>query len=148
MTSGDGEIDPHLINRISSEAGLEPTVMHGKIESVASAMRTQASAAVAKHGVDPEALWAWSNEPANVGALQAAVRKHAMTRSTAAYGEIAKSYILAMDEHSPDAILSADLGDGIRRTYRDDHGAIVLEDANGRSYTWKSAVRSGLVQLS
>ena len=148
LTSGDGEIDPHLINRISSEAGLEPTVMHGKIESVASAMRTQASAAVAKHGVDPEALWAWINEPANVGALQAAVRKHAMTRSTAAYGDIAKSYILAMDEHSPDAILSADLGDGIRRTYRDDRGNIVIEDASGRGYTWKSAIRSGLVKLA
>ena len=53
-----------------------------------------------------------------------------------------------MDEHSPDAILNADLGEGIRRTYRDHNGAIVLEDANGRGYTWKSAIRAGLVKLS
>ena len=148
ITSGDGTINEHTVARAASEAGVEPAVMHGKIASVAEAMKTQASAAVAKHGVDPEAVWDWANEPANVGTLQAAVRKHAMARSTASYGDIAKSYVLAMDEHSPDAILSADLGDGIKRTYRDDHGAIVIEDANGRGYTWKSAIRSGLVKLA
>ena len=148
ITSGDGTMDENTINRAASEAGLEPAVMHGKIASVAEAMRTQASAVVEKHGVSADDVFEWANEPANLPTLQAAVKKHAMTRSPAAYGEIAKSYILAMDEHSPDAILNADLGEGIRRTYRDHNGAIVLEDANGRGYTWKSAIRAGLVKLS
>ena len=148
ITSGDGTMDPNTINRAASEAGVEPSVMAGKINSVAEAMKTQASAVVAKHGVDPEAVWTWANEPANLPTLQAAVRKHAMERSPAAYGDIAKAYILAMNEHSPDAILSADLGEGIRRTYRDQNGAIILEDASGRGYTWKSAIRSGLVKLA
>ena len=148
ITSGDGTMDENTINRAASEAGVEPSVMAGKINSVAEAMRAQASAVVARHGVDANAVFAWANEPANLPTLQAAVKKHAMTRSPAAYGDIAKSYILAMDEHSPDAILSADLGEGIKRTYRDAQGAIVIEDANGRGYTWKSAVRSGLVKLS
>ena len=148
ITTGDGQIDMNTINRAASEAGIEPAAMAGKVNSVAVAMRDQASRAVAKHGVDAEAVWEYANQPENVGTLQAAVRKHAMTRSTAAYGDIAKSYILAMDEHSPDAILSADLGDGIKRTYRDHNGTIVIEDASGRGYSWKSAVRSGLVRLS
>ena len=147
ITSGDGQMDPNTITRAASEAGMEPGQMEAKINSVGMAMLEQANQSVAKHGVDPEAVWEYANRPENVGTLQAAVRKHAMTRNTASYGDIANAFIMSMDEHSPDAILSADLGEGIRRTYRDDHGAIVIEDTGGRSYSWKSAIRSGLVKL-
>ncbi len=147
MTSGDGAVDPNLISRVASEAGVDPNVIHGKIDNVANAMRAQASAAVAKHGVDPEAVWEYANRPENVGALQAAVRKHTMTRSTKAYSEIANAFILSMDEHHPEAILTADLGPAIKRTFRDEQGAIVIETADGKTFGWKSAIRSGLVKL-
>ena len=147
ITSGNGMLDEHTINRAASEAGLDPAVMHGKIESVAGAMRTQASAAVAKHGVDPEAVWSHFNEPANLPKLQAAVREHAMTRSTASYNVLAQEYVENLDTIDPEAILSADFG-GQGKAHRDANGKIVVTDANGTTYTWKSAVKAGIIKLS
>ena len=147
ITSGDGAMDPNTINRAASEAGMEPAQMEAKINSVGMAMLEQANQAVAKHGVDPQAMWEHYNEPANLPKLQAAVRKHAMTRSTASYGELAREYISNLDTIDPDAILSADFG-GQGKAHRDDSGKIVVTDASGTTYTWKSAVKAGIIKLS
>ena len=121
--------------------------MHGKVETVFNAMRDQASAAVAKHGVDAEEVWAWANEPANLPKLQAAVRKHAMTRSTASYADIAQEYIANLDTIDPEAILSADFG-GQGKAHRDDNGNIVITDSKGVTYKWSTAVKAGIIKLS
>ena len=148
ITSGDGTMDENTINRAASEAGVDPAVMHGKIESVASAMRDQASAAVSKFGVDAEAVWEYANRPENLPTLQAAVRKHAMTRSTASYAEIAQDYIANLDTIDPEAILNADFG-GQGKAHRDPMtGDIVVTDNNGVTYKWRTAVKTGIIKLS
>ncbi len=100
-----------------------------------------------KYGVEPEALWEYYNQPTNLPKLQAAVRQHAMTRSTAAYGELAKEFLSNLDTIDPAAILEADFG-GKGSAHRDANGKIVVTSPNGTTMSWAAAVKAGLVRAA
>lgn len=143
----DGEISARLISQGASEAGIEPSEMHDRLAGIQQSMFNQASDRVAKMGIDPASLW----EHANIHmreALGKAAHAQLTKRTLHDYDNLSREYILTMDDHSPDAILNGQLGEGIKSVHRDDKGVIVLTDTNGASYSWKAAVRAGLVKLS
>ena len=147
LTSGEGVVDQHLLDKAAGDARLEPDALASKMETVRASMLVQASAVVAKHGVDPEAVWLWSNEH-HLPELQKAARRHAMHGTPAVYNSIAEAYILALPEHDPELILNSDFG-GQGRAHKDtETGAIIITDASGRTYSWQSAVRAGIIKLS
>ena len=146
LTSGEGVVDQHLLDKAAGDARLEPDALTSKMETVRASMLVQASAVVAKHGVDPEAVWLWSNEH-HLPELQKATRRHAIHGTPAVYNAIAEAYILALPEHDPELILNSDFG-GQGSARRDpDTGKIVITDSNGAQYDWAAAVRSGIVKL-
>lgn len=144
MIAANGDIDPNLIARAASQAGVEPSVIQQHIAQAQAGMLAQAEGVVAEYGFDPTTVfeWAWKSSPS---AMSAAIKEHGMNRSTAGYEAIAEEYALNLDTISPDTILNADFGAGV--SARRDHTGQIILTKDGQDLTWKSAVRAKLISI-
>lgn len=144
-----GGIDSHNLSRAASSIGIEPERLHGAIGKVTEYFQKQAEASIGSTigGLEPAAVWewAWQEMPRE---LEKAIYDHGHLRSPRGYAPIAQKFIEQMDQHSPDAILNAELGDGIKSVHRDHSGHMVLTAANGATMTWQAAVKAGLLNVS
>ncbi len=68
-------------------------------------------------------------------------------RTTDGYNDVVTEYVANLDKTDPNTILNAQLGDGFKTALSSD-GRVFVTLANGHQYTWASAVRAGMVNLS
>ena len=144
VASPTGEVSPELLAHVAGTLGTNPEALAGQIETIRSGFEAQARTAVEAMGVNPDAVFehAWANHPDQ---MKRVMNDHAMKRSTDGYKSLARNYIENLDTIAPEAVLGADFADGV--TAREDGGKIILTDANGTTYEWRTAVRSGIVSL-
>lgn len=146
--TGEG-ISEATIAKAASEAGVEPSVIHERMGAVEQKLYNQASDQVSKLGVHPDALWEWANsDPAAKEQLGRAVVQQLTNRTLHSYTALAETYISNLDTIDPQAILDADLGVAGTSVHQDAQGTIVVTDANGTTYSWKSAVAAGIISVS
>ena len=97
---------------------------------------------------DPEVIQStidWLYENRSEG-MSAAIRNQLTRRSTSGYKTLATDFLSNLDTIAPDAILNADMGSGISAN-RDSAGKINVTIPDGRSLSWKDAVRLGFAKL-
>ncbi|AMK11342.1 hypothetical protein [Pseudodesulfovibrio indicus] len=143
LAAGD-DIDSY-IGRAASQVGKEPGEMAEIVGSLRSHFEAQAHRAVASMGLDPDQCFDWvrENRPRE---LHKAIMDHATRRTTAGYKALAGEFMADLDKVNPDAILNADLGEGILEA-RQVGNEIVLKTASQGEITWKTAVKMGLVKV-
>lgn len=142
-----GEVERNTLTALASEAGIHPDELSGKLTSVMTAFRNQADEVAKSVGVaDVEDLWDWARTTKGAD-LRKAMSDQAMQRNTSGYRALAQQYVENMDRRNPEAILGAQLGNGISVKKAAD-GRIVVAIAGRGEVSWSTAVRSGLVKIS
>ncbi|MCH8816446.1 MAG: hypothetical protein IIC92_01760 [Chloroflexi bacterium] len=142
-----GEVSADLIAKVAESQGVTVEAMGEQVGGVIAAFEKQARSAIeAASGMPSETVVEWLRAN-KLSELKAAEYEQATKRSTAGYTALAKSYVLDMDEHSPDAILSATFPDG-QSAHRDGRGNIIITGSDGVEYPWKTAVRAGMVSIT
>jgi hypothetical protein len=144
MSNGVDVRDSHIIHA-ASEMGIEPTQVRGMVEQVRSAFEAQARATVEKTGLTSDEVFAWANEH-KPELMKEAIRHQATQRSTKGYQKIAQAYMENLDTINPEALLSAQLGDGLR-VKKANNGRIVVETSKG-DIEYRAAIRAGLITVS
>lgn len=142
-----GEVTSGTLERLASEAGIEPHEAQAQISKVQALFAGQAQQVVNKEGVsdfEDFSAWAWKHQP---NGIREAIRGQAMNRQTDGYRTLAREYMETMDLHDPHAILEADFGPGVKAT-KDHEGRIVLHIANRGQLSWRQALKLGLVKVS
>lgn len=142
-----GSPRPETVEAFATQLGLPAEAAKAKLEAAHNAFIAQGTAAVASIGVpDPEAWYAWA-EKTHPGELKLAMEQHVRERTTAGYRKLAQSYMERLDTIDPEAILTAELGPGVR-VRQDAQGRIVVTVPDGRSMSWAGAVKTGAIKLS
>lgn len=141
-----GEVSDELVNHVASNLGIEPEALNGQLGTMVSEFESQARATIDQSGIDSEVVleWARENDP---DTLRQAMMDQATKRTTSGYTNITQRYVEQLDTIDPDAILNANLQNGLK-AHKDDSGRIVLTDSLGRSFEWRNAVRGGLVSVA
>lgn len=132
------------IGRIASQMGLEPGEAMARAETIRQAFETQALAAIGKSGFDAQEVvaWAWANRP---DLMQKAIYSHATERHTKGYGNVVKAYLGGLEKSNPQAILNAQLPQGMTaRQMRD--GSIMVSTPHG-DFPWSALLRMGAVSV-
>jgi len=142
-----GDVSEANIGRLASEAGIEPREAARWVQGILGEFEAQSAKALAKMGVmDTDHFGAWLAQNGRQSEASKALYQHITNRTTAGYAPLAEQYVLTMDQHSPDLIMSASFSDGVR-VVRGNDGRPVLQ-IEGATYSWASAVRAGLVRVS
>ena len=142
-----GSVSEALIAQVAESQGVTVEAVGEQVGSVLASFEKQARASIeAASGVPSETVVQYLREN-KLTELKAAEFEHATKRSTAGYTALAKSYVLDMDVHSPDAILGATFPDG-QSAHRDGRGNIIITASDGIEYPWKTAVRAGMLSIS
>ncbi|MET0012047.1 MAG: hypothetical protein ABW088_00200 [Sedimenticola sp.] len=145
-TFADGqELPQSFVGQLASENHVEPYVMQEKIDAIREAFAVQAGQEIAKYGLDPTSVKEWAQE--NVPeVLKQAVFQQFNLRTTEGYHDVVNTYLANLDQIDPDAILDAELGEGITTQVGPD-GVVLLNTPHGQ-FSWSGAVRAGLVNVS
>jgi hypothetical protein len=141
----NGEIHQNTLNRAASESGIAPSELSQRLDGVVQGFQHQAETVLKGMGADdPSQFWEWA-QATHKDDLKRAMTAHAMERTTKGYAPLFQTYIETLDSHSPEDILSAEFGSGIKAQKID--GKIVLDiPAYGRM-TYRSAIKSGLITV-
>ncbi|MBG0775823.1 MAG: hypothetical protein H0S85_05240 [Desulfovibrionaceae bacterium] len=141
-----GDDIENYIGRAASQVGKEPGEMSAIVSNLRSQFESQAYKAVSDMGIDPDECFEWvrENMPRE---LHQAIMDHAVSRTTAGYKALAGEFMADLDKVNPEAILNADLGEGILEA-RQVGNEIVLKTASQGEITWKTAVKMGIVKVS
>lgn len=142
-----GEVSRGTLERLASEAGIEPSEAQAEVSKVQGLFVDQARKVVSQVGpIDFQDFsdWAWKHSP---NAIQEAIRSHAMYRQTDGYRALAREYIETMDRHDPMAILEADFGPDVRAS-KDRDGRVILTINGKGEVSWRQAVKLGLIKVS
>lgn len=94
--------------------------------------------------MNDEAVIEWAREHRS-DQFTKAMEEQATKRTTDGYVALARDYLTNLDEVDPDAILEADLADGLEARREGDK--IILRAATGQTFDWKTAVRAGIVTV-
>lgn len=135
----------HYIGRAASQVGKEPGEMAEIVGNLRSQFESQAYKAVSDMGIDPNECFEWVRENMP-NELHKAIMDHAVSRTTAGYKALAGEFMADLDKVNPEAILNADLGEGILEA-RQVGNEIVLKTASQGEITWKTAVKMGIVKV-
>ncbi len=139
-----GDINEKAVDRIASQMGLEPEAARDRANTIRAGFESQARATVESGGLDSDDVfnWAWENKP---DLMRQAIIQQATQRNTKAYQSIADEYVLGMDKINPDAIMTAQLPEGMTPVQRKD-GTILIKTSHGE-YSWGALVRSGAISI-
>ncbi len=140
-----GEDIDNYLGRAASQVGKEPGEMAEIINGLRSQFEGQAYKVVSDMGLDPQQCFEWvrNNKPRE---LHQAIMDHAVKRTTSGYKQLAGEFLADMDKMNPDAILNADLGEGILEA-RKVGNEVVLKTATMGEIPWKAAVKMGLLKV-
>jgi hypothetical protein len=140
------EILPGTLNRAASESGIEPNVLGERINTVVENFTHQAESMLKGLGADdPSAFWDWAQEN-HKAELQRAMSDHAMLRTTSGYTPLYQSYVETLADHSPEDVLNASFGSGIKAQMIDRQ--VVLDIPGHGRMTYRSAIKAGLIKVS
>ena len=141
-----GEVSADLVATVAQGMGIEPEALQGQIGGVLEAFESQARQVIseAAGGIDSERVLEWVREH-RADELNKAMIEQGTKRSTAGYANLAREYVNGLDNHDPEAILTATFSDGITAR-RDEQGKVIL-NINGQDIPWASAVRSGAITV-
>lgn len=144
FASGQDVREGH-ITHAASELGMEPTKVRAMVEQVRGAFEAQARSTVDRAGLPSDEVFAWAyqNKP---DLMKQAIREQATMRSTKGYQRVAQAYMENMDTINPDALLNAQLGEGLE-IKKASNGKLVLKTPKGEM-EYRAAVRSGLLKFS
>lgn len=133
------------IDHAASEMGIEPSQVRTMMDQVRGAFEAQARSVVNRAGLpaDDVFAWAYQNKPEM---MQHAIRQQATMRTTSGYQKVAQAYLENLDTINPDALLGAQLGDGLE-IKKASNGKLVLKTPKGE-FEYRAAVRSGLIKIS
>ena len=139
------EVNATTISHAASEMGLEPSQVQAMVGQIRGAFETQARAVVDKTGLSSDEVfnWAYENRP---DLMREAIRHQATQRNTSGYQKVAQAYLENLDAINPDALLNAQLGDGLE-IKKGLNGKLVLKTPMGEM-EYRSAVKAGVIKIS
>lgn len=142
-----GEITEETLVTLATELGVEnPVAAAEAIAPVQEAFEAQATATVEAAGIpDAYEFWAWAYAERGP-AMKSAIIDQGTKGTTHAYKALAQEYVQGLDKIAPDALLDAQLGDGVK-VHKGTRGEIIIT-AKGRDMSWREALSSGAVSLS
>jgi hypothetical protein len=140
-----GEVLPGTLARAASEGGIEPSVLNDRITTVVEGFQSQAETVLKGMGADDASLfWDWA-QANRKDELKRAMTAHAMERTTKGYQPLFQTYVETLDAHSPEDILAAQLGDGIKVQKID--GKVILDIPGYGRTTYRSAIKAGFITV-
>jgi hypothetical protein len=146
----DGEIEPAALNRLASQAGVEPSEMAAVIERAHDGMQEAVLKHLAPFGVyDHAAFTAFVHgSPETHQRLLASVRDLMMSNSTKGLESLARDFAECADTVDPEGVGAALGAAGIPFTVRP-NGAFVLDlKSKGMGQVaFREAVRAGIIRL-
>jgi hypothetical protein len=146
----DGEIEPLALNRLASQAGIEPSEMAEIIERAHDGMQEAVLKHLAPFGVyDHAAFTAFVHgSPETHARLLASVRDLMMSNSTKGLESLARDFAECADTVDPEGVAAALGAAGIPFTVKQS-GAFVLDlKSKGMGQmAFREAVRAGIIQL-
>jgi len=144
IANGQPVRDSH-ISHAASQMGVEPSQVQAMVDQVRGAFETQARNVVGRSGVDADEVfsWAYQNKPEM---MRQAIHDQAIKRTTSGYQKLAQVYLENLDAINPDALLGAQLGDGLE-IKKGANGKLVLKTPMGE-VEYRSALKSGLIKIS
>jgi hypothetical protein len=141
-----GTVNPNTLARAAGEAAIEPGALDGRLSTVIEGFTAQADSTLKGLGADdPQAFYEWARENAP-DALRRAMNDHVMERTTRGYTPLFQQYVETLAVHSPEDVLNASFGDGIKVQMIDKQ--VVLDIPGHGRMTYRSAVKAGLVRVS
>ncbi|WP_404292409.1 hypothetical protein ACD578_08935 [Microvirga sp. RSM25] len=141
----EGEVNPNTMHRVSSELGIHPQEAEARLGKVMEGFKAQAISTFHQAGIeDPDGFVAWAqhNHP---GDFKAAMHSHGVERSTKAYQPLTQEYLSTIADRDPEAILEAQLGQGITATKQGN--TVILTIPGVGQVDYKTAVREGLISV-
>jgi hypothetical protein len=145
LIANDGTLHPNTLARAAGESGLEPTILNDRIDTVVEGFQAQTDAMLKGMGAeDPSRFYEWCMEHREAD-LRKAMSQHAMERNTRGYQPLFNAYVETLAEHSPQDILNASFGSGIKAQMVDRQ--VVLEIPGHGRMTYRSAVKAGLITV-
>lgn len=139
------ELSEEAVAMLATDMGIPQEQARVMTDHIRGQFVEQASDAIAIYGVEPEdvANWAMEHHPT---AFKAAIRNHLTTRTTNAWGDLAREFVAQLDTMDPKACLAATLPQGL--TVRRNGDTIILSDAiAGWEMDWRSAWRQNLIKI-
>lgn len=138
-----GEISERSLMKIADRLNMAPEMVSDRVYGAIQAFQSQAEKAVLSVGVDSaEAFFEWAR--GNHGeAFKRAMFDQATKGTTEGYRKLASKYVQAMPGGYRDAVLGADLGEGVSvRKYQDK----ALVKIGNMEMEYAVAVRAGLIK--
>lgn len=142
----DGVVNQNTLARAAGEGSLEPGDLNERLSTVIGGFQAQADKTLKSLGADdPQGFYEWAREN-HPQALRKAMNDHIMERTTKGYAPLYQTYVETLDAHSPEDILAAELGGGIKARME---GKTVLLDIPGHGVmSYRSAIKAGLIRVS
>ncbi|RAU22298.1 hypothetical protein CU669_09245 [Paramagnetospirillum kuznetsovii] len=146
IANGQPIRDSH-ITQAASQMGKEPAQVRAMVDQVKGAFETQARSVVDRAGLHADDVFAWaSQDQKGRDLMKQAIHDQAIKRTTSGYQKVAQAYLENLDTINPDALLNAQLGEGLK-VKRSSNGKIVLETPKGE-LEYRSAIKAGLIKIS
>lgn len=146
LSNGQEVRDSHII-QAASQMGKEPAEVRAMVDQARGAFEAQARAVVDRSGLPADEVFAWaSQDPKGRDLMKQAVHQQATMRTSSGYQKVAQAYLENLDTHNPEALLNAQLGEGLE-IRKGQNGKLILKTPKGEM-EYRAAVRSGLIKIS
>lgn len=138
--------DSH-ITQAASQMGKEPAQVRAMVDQVRGAFEAQARSVVDRVGPHADDVFAWaSQDPKGRDLMKQAIQDQALKRTTSGYQKVAQAYLENLDAHNPEALLNAQLGEGLE-IRKGQNGKLILKTPKGEM-EYRSAIKAGLIKIS
>lgn len=147
----DGTFDSNTIERMASQAGVEPHEMEESLYTAYEGMTTAVMQHLVPFGVyDPDTFTQFMHaSPQTHQRMQESVRDLLMNNSTKGFEKLAEDFAESADMVDPESVEEALNDAGIKFTRMRSGGVLLdLTDQGRGQVTFKQAVQMGLIKLS
>ncbi|MCE1237726.1 MAG: hypothetical protein LWW93_15355 [Hyphomicrobiales bacterium] len=134
-----GVVSDDAVNRLASEAGIHPTDMRAKVDTIMAGFQKQADTAIAGFSNDHQAVYEWARKTDPAG-LKRATQELAMMGSTKGFKSIGARYLETADKHSPGEVEALPWAEGVRCVRQDGH---IVVHYPGGSDRWSVLIKTG-----
>ena len=147
----DGEVEQHVIDRMASQAGVEPHLMAETIEAAKEGMATAVMERLIPLGVYDQNAFAHflHGDPQTHQRLIESTRDLMMSNSTRGFEALAEEFAMSADKIDPATVADALTESGIKFTAIKAGGYLLdLTEQGYGQMTFKQAVQLGYIKLS
>lgn len=150
LADGNAEVSERVLADAASQAGVEPQDISRHIETARAGFTQQAEAkirSVIGSAFEAGAFWDWAwNASEATELMQKSISDQVTKGTTHAYGDLATEYVANLDRINPEAILSADFGEGLG-AIQDEKGEVLITKDGRPIGSWETLYRTGFVNL-